>query len=174
LVDADAGFRSTLRAYLQQHREAVDEAADGCTLRRRMADASFELVILDATSRDVDGLDPCRWIQGRFGVPVIALVPPPGPGPTSGAEARLQKPFELGELLGCVQRLARRSAPVEAGTVVIAGWRFDRAMRQLVSPGKAVVVLSNTEALLQSALVDNPGRLSTRDGGYRFDGEPGG
>jgi two-component system OmpR family response regulator len=43
------------------------------------------------------------------------------------------------------------------------GWRFDRVLRQLISPAEVVVVLSSAEFRLLSAFVDSPGRVLTRD-----------
>jgi len=48
-------------------------------------------------------------------------------------------------------------------TVVFEGWRFDRLLRQLISPDAVVVALSSAEYRLLSAFVERPGRVLSRD-----------
>ena len=56
------------------------------------------------------------------------------------------------------------SEAAPSGRVVsFDGWRFDRLLRQLVSPKGVVVALSNAEFRLLSAFVERSGRVLTRD-----------
>ena len=175
VVDDDPDIRSSLQQILQRFDMAVDTAASGNEMRRSMATESFDVVILDLMLPDANGLTLCKWVHETSGVPVIILT---GQGdPTSrvlgleiGADDYLEKPVEPRELVARIHAVLRRAKKNERAAEVsdqrilrFAGWYFDRALRQLVSPDGVVIDLSNAEFRLMSAFVENPEQVLTRD-----------
>ena len=176
VVDDDNEIRHAVSDYLQRFGMTVSPAANGAEMRRLMASRRFDVIVLDLMLPDDNGLSLCQWVQKEHArTPVIMLTAQGDPasrivGLEMGADDYLAKPFEPRELVARIHAVLRRSHQGEAGadaakrrTVQFDGWRFDRVLRQLISPAEVVVVLSNAEFRLLSAFVDSPGRVLTRD-----------
>ena len=175
IVDDDPDIRLSLQRLLQRFDMTVSAAADGREMRRHMTTSAFDVVVLDLMLPDENGLELCRWVQQSHDVPVIMLTAHGDPssrvlGLEMGADDYLAKPFEPRELvarihavLRRVQKGARADYDAAVRTVHFEGWRFDRVRRELVSPGKVVVSLSQAEFRLLSAFVNRPGQVLTRD-----------
>jgi two-component system OmpR family response regulator len=176
VVDDDAEIRASLQDYLQRFGIEAAVAADGAAMRRVMGSNHFDVVVLDLMLPDEDGLSLCRWVQQQHaGTPVIMLTALGDPisrvlGLEMGADDYVGKPFEPRELVARIHALRRRVQKGEQGAdaaerleVRFEGWRFDRVLRQLVSPDDVVVALSNAEFRLLSAFVDRPKRVLSRD-----------
>ncbi len=175
VVDDDHDIRSSLQDFLQRFDMTVSTAASGNELRRLMASGPFDVVVLDLMLPDANGLTLCKWIHETSGVPVIILTAQGDPisrvlGLEIGADDYLGKPFEPRELVARIHAVLRRAQKGERPNhvsqqriVQFDGWRFDRALRQLVSPAEVVIALSNAEFRLLSAFVDNPERVLTRN-----------
>ena len=175
IVDDDPDIRDALQQLLQRFGMTVAAAADGHAMRARLAEAAFDVVVLDLMLPDENGLDLCRWAQQHHDVPVIMLTAHGDPasrvlGLETGADDYLGKPFEPRELVARIHAVLRRvrkgtrSADLPARhSVHFNGWRFDRIRRELTSPQGVVVSLSQAEHRLLSAFVDRPGRVLTRD-----------
>ena len=176
VVDDDNEIRHAVSDYLQRFGMTVSPAANGAEMRRLMASRRFDVIVLDLMLPDDNGLSLCQWVQKEHArTPVIMLTAQGDPasrivGLEMGADDYLAKPFEPRERVARIHAVLRRSHQGEAGadaakrrTVQFDGWRFDRVLRQLISPAEVVVVLSNAEFRLLSAFVDSPGRVLTRD-----------
>jgi len=175
VVDDDAEIRQSVSDFLQRFGMQVAGAADGAEMRRQMVGQRFDVIILDLMLPDENGLALCQWVQKTAEVPVIMLTAHGDPasrvvGLEMGADDYLAKPFEPRELVARIHAVLRRvqkgERKLEASQsrqVQFEGWRFDRVLRQLISPAEVVVVLSNAEFRLLSAFVDRPGRVLTRD-----------
>jgi two-component system OmpR family response regulator len=176
VVDDDAEIRHAVSDFLQRFGMHVSSAANGREMRQLMAAQPFDVVVLDLMLPDENGLSLCQWVQQGSKTPVIMLTAQGDPasrvlGLELGADDYLAKPFEPRELVARINALMRRVQRGERSTadtsrrrlVRFDGWRFDRLLRQLVSPTEVVVVLSNAEFRLLSAFVDHPGRVLTRD-----------
>jgi two-component system OmpR family response regulator len=176
VVDDDVEIRESLQDYLGQFGITVRTAGGGAEMRRLMAQEPFDVVVLDLMLPDEDGLKLCQWVQQSSGVPVIMLTAHGDPisrvlGLEMGADDYLGKPFEPRELVARINAIRRRidkgeqaGAKAEAArSVSFKGWRFDRLMRQLVSPEQVVMPLSNAEFRLLTAFINHPGRVLSRD-----------
>ncbi len=175
VVDDDDDIRSSLQEFLQRFDMSVSTAANGNELRRLMASARFDVVVLDLMLPDANGLTLCKWIHDTSGVPVIIMTAQGDPvsrvlGLEIGADDFLGKPFEPRELVARIHAVLRRSQKgerkidvSEQRIIQFEGWRFDRALRQLVSPAEVVIALSNAEFRLLSAFVENPRQVLTRN-----------
>lgn len=83
---------------------------------RRMAEARFDLLILDVMLPGVDGLELCRMAQKEARTPVILLTARTREeervsGLESGADDYVTKPFSPRELMARVGAVLRRVPP---------------------------------------------------------------
>ena len=176
VVDDDREIRESLQNYLLQFGITVSVAGAGAQMRRVMAQERFDVIVLDLMLPDEDGLKLCQWVQQTSGTPVIMLTAHGDPisrvlGLEMGADDYLGKPFEPRELVARINAIRRRvekgeraSASAEPQrSVSFQGWRFDRLLRQLVSPDHVVMPLSNAEFRLLTAFVNHAGRVLSRD-----------
>ena len=175
VVDDALEIRSSLQEFLQRFGMDVCTAADGREMRWMLGSHRFDVVVLDLMLPDEDGLSLCRWAQQTADVPVVMLTAQGDPisrivGLEMGADDYLGKPFEPRELVARINAVLRRARKPqrEPGAkddrvLHFEGWRFDRVLRQLVSPQDVVVALSNAEFRLLSAFVARPGRVLTRE-----------
>jgi two-component system, OmpR family, response regulator len=175
LVDDDQEIRTAVHDYLQDFGMSVATAADGREMRRHVAAAPFDVVILDLMLPDESGLSLCRWVQASAGLPVIMLTAQGDPasrvlGLELGADDYVGKPFEPRELVARIHAVLRRAGKRDGGaaaslqaTVSFAGWTFDRLRRQLVSPQRVVLALSSAEFRLLTAFVDHQARVLSRE-----------
>jgi two-component system, OmpR family, response regulator len=175
VVDDDSEIRSSLQDFLQRFGMTVATAGHGIEMRRLMASQGFDVVVLDLMLPDENGLALCQWIQQQHaGVAVIMLTAQGDPisrvlGLEMGADDYLGKPFEPRELVARIHAIRRRVQKGDQQTAEprrelrFEGWRFDRLLRQLVSPTQVVVALSSAEYRLLSAFVERPGRVLSRE-----------
>jgi DNA-binding response OmpR family regulator len=142
---------------------------DGCRLA---TSESFDAVVLDLMLPGMDGREICRAIRRTSQVPILMLTARSSEldkvlGLELGADDYLAKPFGMLELLARVKALIRRArasrgtendeAPVHAGRFVL-----DPA-RHLVTKDGQPVALRPKEFDLLRALMNNRGRVLTRD-----------
>ena len=113
LVEDDAFQRKAAETYLSNHDLKVIGVENGTRMRRQIARAMPDLVLLDVMMPEVNGWEVCKYIKEREALrdtPVLMLTAI-GPNlnsmtsPLYGADAYLDKPFDLGQLEETVQRL---------------------------------------------------------------------
>lgn len=151
LVEDELQLAGTLRAALERERFVVDFADRLSTAREAAALAAFELVLLDRTLPDGDGLSLVPVLRGSNpGLAIIVLsargdVSDRVTGLNEGADDYLIKPFSLDELLARIRAVRRRPADlandeVRAGSLIfdltneeatVAGIRLDLPRREL-------------------------------------------
>ncbi len=151
LVEDELQLAGTLRAALERERFVVDFADRLSTAREAAALAAFELVLLDRTLPDGDGLSLVPVLRASNpGLAIIVLsargdVSDRVTGLDEGADDYLIKPFSLDELLARIRAVRRRPADlandeVRAGSLIfdltneeatVAGLRLDLPRREL-------------------------------------------
>jgi two-component system, OmpR family, KDP operon response regulator KdpE len=178
VVEDEAPIRRFLRATLGAHGYEIEEATtarDGLLL---VAQRPPDLVLLDLTLPDGDGIDVARSIRCWTNLPIIVLS---ARGQESdkiaaldaGADDYLTKPFGVGELAARI-RVALRHAAQAPGVCGDARWEavgdgrrlvVDLARRRVTvgeDPGAGEEVrLTPTEFKLLAALVRHAGRVLT-------------
>ncbi|MBI5597937.1 MAG: response regulator transcription factor [Elusimicrobia bacterium] len=169
MVDDDARLAGMVKDALEAQGYRFASAR---TLREGRALLKADLpdvLILDRSLPDGDGLDLCREVKGsprNRALPVLFLSarrawPEKVLGLEVGADDYLAKPFRVEELFARLRALVRRCRPPE-GPVVSAGpVRVDAAMRLASAAGKKLD-LTRLEFDLLSALLASPGRVLTR------------
>ncbi|KZK94524.1 MULTISPECIES: response regulator [unclassified Pseudovibrio] len=174
VVDDDLTSRVALSGYFETEGYRVSEAEDGAQMRSVFAGGDVDLIMLDIRLPDDDGLTLLKDVRKKSDVGIIMVT-----GRTDDvdrivalemeADDYVIKPFNSRELLARSKNLLRR---VRAGRVPVAvdervlsfsGWVLDLDKRGLQSPEGEDVRLTRGEFELLSALVENKGRVLTRD-----------
>jgi len=148
LVEDEHGLVSALRSGLNRHGYAMDAALTATDAADKLATTAYDLMILDITLPDKDGLSICRGIRsGEIAaasgadlrilmLTARASLPDRVRGLDDGADDYLTKPFALSELLARIRALLRReitggSAELQVGDLVL-----DRSRHEVTRDGQ--------------------------------------
>lgn len=178
VVDDDQKVRLLLRRCFEGEGYRVSEAANGADVPRAMDGEDVDLVTLDLTLPDMDGLSIARLIRERSRVPII-MVTGKGDmidrvvGLEVGADDYIAKPFHLREVLARVRAVLRRSAdnvmrtddPAKQADHIVRfdGWEFDPRRRELRTADGSPCNLTSTEFRLLEVFINHANRVLTRD-----------
>jgi len=175
VVDDDREIRELLSRFLRKNGMRVSVAADGREMKRLLAEAKVDLVILDRVMPGEDGLSLCRELRSLSRVPIILLTLLGADtdrivGLGAGADDYVQKPFNPHELLARITAVLRRANDLpfqnrlqEASVLRFGGWALDRNRRRLESPAKVAVVLTDGEFDLLVAFAEHPQIVLSRE-----------
>src|SRR4051794_33439963 len=168
LVEDDHRVSAVMTSMLQRRGYEVEHAA---TATAALEAAPCDLVLLDLTLPDGDGVDVCRVLRSRSEHLGIIAVTARGEerdrvtGLRVGADDYVVKPFSMAELQARIEALLRRSvrhAP-PAGPVVEAGpLLIDQAART-VHVDRRLVALTRKEFDILASLARQPGVVLTRE-----------
>jgi DNA-binding response OmpR family regulator len=171
VVDDDTDAAELLENNLHAAGFNVTIAPDSAEALHRVARATPDLVILDLTLPDMDGIQVCRQIKENPSskhVPVIVLT-----GKTTevdrivafefGVNDYITKPFNPRELILRVRNLLSLGEdPAKTEVFTIGDLSIDTA-RHLVKVRQKPITLTPTEFRLLLFLVENRSRVHTRD-----------
>ena len=186
IVDDDREIRDLLSRFLQKHGFRASAAADGRDMRRVLADARIDLIVLDIMMPGETGLQICAQLRaqgipgpsgtGATRIPIIMLTAAGEDtdrivGLEMGADDYLPKPFNPRELLARIRAVLRRSedagrplTEVERSAVLqFDGWQLDLGARRVTNPEGREVDLSAGEFDLLAAMAQRPRRVLSRD-----------
>jgi two-component system OmpR family response regulator len=174
VVDDDSEIRALLSEYLSRHGMRVGTFEDGASLRRFLAHAQADLVILDVMLGAEDGLSICRRLKAETDLPVLMLTARGDEidrvlGLELGADDYLCKPFSPRELLARIRNLLRLTEHRrhQSGTgmqrLSFNGWVMDTVRRQLMSAQGVPHRLSGSEYQLLHVLASNANRVLSRN-----------
>ncbi|ATL71987.1 response regulator transcription factor [Nocardia terpenica] len=144
--------------------------ASGAEALRVCRETPPDLLVLDLTLPDVDGLNICRTLgeHGRS-VPILVVtardtVEDKISGLALGADDYLVKPFSVPEVLARVHALLRRArvSAEPAVTLCYADLSLDERQRQ-ARRGERRIPLTPTEYKLLELLLTNPERVLSKD-----------
>lgn len=168
LVEDDELLGDGLRTALVRDGHAVDWLKDGEHARQAVAgDENWDVVLLDLGLPRRDGMEVLRAVRRASAVPVIIMTARDQledrvQGLDAGADDYLVKPFDIAELKARLRAVSRRHGgravtEIRHGELVLlpaaqeASWQGQR------------VELTRREYMLLSTLVENAGRVLTRD-----------
>jgi CheY-like chemotaxis protein len=118
VIDDDAGIRETLADFLASEGFRVDLARDGAEGLERVAASRPDLILVDLKMPGMSGghfVERLRADPASRALPVVLMTGTRAVGaPAPAADAVLEKPFELDDLLAVVRRL-RPAAPSPGG-----------------------------------------------------------
>lgn len=129
---------------------------------------SVDLVLLDFSPPDIDGITACRAMRSICDVPVVVLtsrteVETRVRALRAGADDYLTKPISPAELIARIHAVARRArATRRRDRVRVADIDIDIA-RQVVRVGGADITTSRKEFQLLALLADEAGRVCPRE-----------
>ena len=123
LIEDDPSLHTTLRRSFVRSGMVVDVCKDGCSALAQWLANPPDVVVLDLSLPDMDGLDVLAQARtAKLDTPVLILTARGTVGDrilglNSGADDYLSKPFDLDELEARVRALHRRRNSTVRGTV---------------------------------------------------------
>lgn len=168
LVEDDAAMAEMVALTLTAAGLDVVTVGDGAAALARFDDGSPpDVVILDLGLPDIDGLDVCREVRERSGLPIIVVTARASSrdvvvGLEAGADDYVTKPVAVPELLARVRASLRRTARVSDEIHVVGDLCIDPEAFTVTRAGDPVH-LSSTEFRLLLELVRRRGRACTRE-----------
>ena len=171
VVDDEPNITELVSLGLRYEGFDVSSAHDGRGALRAVRELKPELVILDVTMPDIDGMEVVRRMRAEnIWMPVIFLtardaVEDKIAGLTVGGDDYIAKPFSLDELVARVRAMVRRNhldtRQVESGVLRYADLVLDEDRRE-VSRGSRLISLTPTEFRLLRFLMLNAGRVLSK------------
>jgi DNA-binding response OmpR family regulator len=168
LVEDDHDLADGLKRALQNEGFAVNHVATGTAALAAIKTDAPEIVILDIGLPDIDGLTVLRRLRVTHpALPVLLLTARTSlddkvAGLDSGADDYLPKPFDMEELLARLRVLQRRLGTVKSSSINIGAIMLDTTSHD-VRIDENPIELSRREYMLLKALMENAGRVQTRE-----------
>jgi len=175
IVDDEAPVRKLLRRCFEKESFAVVEAANRAAIRDQLTAHDIDLITLDITLGNENGLEIAREIRAEQSVPIIMVSGKADlidtvVGLEVGADDYITKPFELREVIARVRAVLRRyqpgsAAPKAQSAVTLhkfADWTLNSTSRELYD-SKQSVSLTTGEYELLYVFVCNAQRVLSRD-----------
>jgi len=168
LVEDDILLADGLRTALKREGFAVNHVATGKDALSTLATDKPEIVILDLGLPDMDGLAVLKRLRkGEQGSQVLILtardaIEDKVAGLDLGADDYLVKPFEMPELLARLRALERRTGAVKTSSISNGEVVLD-SVAHSVSVNGEELDLPRREYMLLKALMENPGRVLSRE-----------
>jgi two-component system, OmpR family, KDP operon response regulator KdpE len=169
-IDDEAQVARAVRAGLALSGFSVEWAATGKEGMERIAQWRPDVVLLDLTLPDIDGLEVCRQVREWSQVPIIVLSVRTADADKVtalelGADDYITKPFSMNELIARIRVALRHVAERAGGTGRAArfqtgGLAIDFERRQVTIDG-AEVHLTPTEYEVLKYLATNAGKVIT-------------
>ena len=167
VVEDDVKIARSVREGLEAEGHEVEVAADGASGLRSAQRDGNDLLLLDLSLPELDGLELLRRLrQTHPGLPVIAItargeVEDRVLGLDEGADDYLVKPFGFFELLARIRALFRRAHPPQDRHLTLEALVVDRVQRT-AHVGEASVELSEREFQLLIHFVQHPDEPQSR------------
>ncbi|MBI4965414.1 MAG: response regulator transcription factor [Desulfomonile tiedjei] len=168
LVDDDPDILTILKDNLELDGYQVLSTVTGREALQLFERARPDLIILDLSLPDIDGIQVCRSIREKSQVPIIMLtardrVPDKVLGLETGADDYVVKPFDYLELSARVRAcLRRRPTPVSVEEVLeIGDLRIDTGKNTVWRVGEKIS-LTHREFRLLLLLARNAGKVLER------------
>ncbi len=168
LVEDNNALAEGLSTILRGTGHAVDVVHDGASADAVTATEAFDLVILDLTLPEMDGLDVLRSMRARQNQAAVLILTARGTpeervrGLDLGADDYMIKPFDIGEFEARVRVLLRRQAGLRAATVGYGGVTLDLNSRSF-SAGGAPLDIPARELGLLEVLFTRAGKVVAKE-----------
>ena len=181
LVEDEEKLARMVEMELRYEGYEVTKAFDGRTGLEQALSGKHDLVLLDIMLPQLSGMEVLRRLRRESGLPVIMLtardsVVDKVSGLDSGADDYITKPFAIEELLARIRAALRKGGSAK-GTLLCAGEVVMDVERHAVTVKGQSVELTKKEFDLLRHLLENKGRVLTREAlldsvwGFDFVGE---
>jgi two-component system OmpR family response regulator len=171
VVDDDPHIREVVQFALERAGFEVSEAGDGHRALEIFRRSTPDLLILDITMPEMDGLAVCREIRKTSDLPILFLSSRSDEvdrvvGLEIGGDDYVTKPFSPRELVARVQIILKRTQQKPA---TLTEKKLSRGSLMLDIEGHAcfcrdrVILLTATEFAILKTLLERPDRVYTRD-----------
>lgn len=161
VVEDNRTLADGLAAVLRVAGYAVDVVHDGVSADAVLTTETFDLVVLDLSLPEMDGLDVLRRMRGRRNTSSVLVLTARGAldervrGLDLGADDYMTKPFEVSELEARIRVLLRRQAGLHNSSIAFGSIELDTVSRTLSAFGQTLDIpareLSVLETLLRKA-----------------------
>jgi len=168
IVEDETEFANALRVALERERFVVDQADCISMAQEAAMSGSYDLVLLDRTLPDGDGLSLLPVLrETHAGLPVIVLsargeVTDRIAGLDNGADDYLIKPFDVDEMFARIRAVRRRPADLASEEIHVGALVFD-VTNDEASVGGVRLDLTRRELRVLASLVRRRGRTVLRE-----------
>ncbi len=171
VVDDEADLTDAVAKGLRREGYAVDVSYGGREALEKASYTDYDLVCLDLTMPDLDGLEVCRTLREQSGAPnsprVLMLtardtVDDRITGLDAGADDYLVKPFDFGELVARVRTLLRRDTAASSAELTVGDIVLDESRRH-ARRGERVLDLTAKEFALLRYFMGHPGEVLSQE-----------
>ncbi len=146
VVDDEAQIARVLKTTLSARGYSIRTASDGDDALQVMKSWTPDLVITDLRMPNMDGVELCRHLRAKSGIPVIVLSVrneerTKVEALDAGADDYVTKPFSVNELLARVRAGLRRvsaTQPLESDVVEVGHFRIDTQAHSVQVKGREV------------------------------------
>ena len=158
VVDDEIDLANAVATGLRREGYAVDVAHGGVDALDRVQFQPYDLICLDLTMPDMDGLEVCEQIRANppeGGTPRVLMltardsVDEKITGLDAGADDYLVKPFALGELSARIRVLLRRDAEQSSSIIAVGPLSLDTARHEAFNRGAQLDLTPKEFALLR-------------------------
>jgi two-component system copper resistance phosphate regulon response regulator CusR len=180
VIEDDPTVGQYVKRGLEEHRWAVDLAADGEEGERRASSEAYDLIVLDMRLPGKSGLDVLQSLRAKgFERPVLVLTAQDAVDAKvatlrAGADDYVTKPFAFEEFLARVEALARRPRSLASPVLNVGDLAIDQATREVRRAGELIELTAKEYTVLEY-LARHAGRVMSRTliteyaWGYHFD-----
>lgn len=167
VVDDDVALAEMIGIVLDSEGFTVEHAADGAQALLSFEKVKPDLILLDLMLPGVDGIEVCRQIRAKSGVPIIMLTARADTsdvvqGLESGADDYVVKPFNPKELVARIRTRLRPSTFEDDAQLQIADITIDVQGHDVRRNGEKIN-LTPLEFDLLLTLASNPKQVFTRE-----------
>jgi DNA-binding response OmpR family regulator len=154
IVDDDKDHLKMVSAFLQRENHVVDTADCGARAMDLLSVSEYDVLVLDRTLPDIEGVELLKWYRTKGNAPVLMLtgkgtIDDRAQGLDSGADDYLIKPFSTKELSARLRALLRRPANIMGNQLTAGSYTLDPGNLTVTKPGEEVRLPPREFALLE-------------------------
>jgi two-component system OmpR family response regulator len=168
VVEDNRTLADGLVAVLRGSGYAVDVVRDGVSALAALSAEAFDLIVLDLSLPEMDGLEVLRQLRSRGNRSAVLVLTARGAldervrGLDLGADDYMTKPFEVAELEARIRVLLRRQSGARSDSIAFGELAFDSATRTLTAGGRPLDVPARELSLLET-LMRRAGKVVSKE-----------
>src|SRR5688572_4838198 len=173
LVDPERESRLALAAYLEGNDLRVTAVVNGAGMQRALERTRVDVVVLDVSQDDEEGLRLIRALRASSEIPLILLARRNDEtdrivGLELGADEYLPRHVNPRELLARLRNVLRRAGTAPPGPAArsrlfrFGGWQLDVVARELARPDGGIARLRSSDFRVLSTLLAHGNRVVSR------------